>query len=101
MHPYLIPLSELFQKNANQEIAFYMKKYMKGQYAYFGIKSPERRELKKEFLQTYGLPGLKSCQLLLKNAGIFRSGNTSILSWKCLKGLLKKQKRNELICMNT
>jgi len=55
MHPFLIPLSELFQKRANEEIAYYMKKYMKGQYAYFGIKSPERRELKKEFLQK--LPG--------------------------------------------
>lgn len=56
MHPYLMPLSSLFQENSNGEIAFYMKKYMKGQYDYFGIKAPERRELKKAFLQKYGLP---------------------------------------------
>jgi 3-methyladenine DNA glycosylase AlkD len=33
-----------------------MKKYMKGQYDYFGIKSPERKELSKDFLQKHGLP---------------------------------------------
>ncbi len=56
MHPYLKPLSELFAVNSNEEIARYMKQYMKGQYEYFGIKSPERRELKKEFLHRYGMP---------------------------------------------
>lgn len=56
MHPYLMPLASLFQENSNDDIAFYMKKYMKGQYDYFGIKAPERRELKKAFLQKYGLP---------------------------------------------
>jgi 3-methyladenine DNA glycosylase AlkD len=66
MHPYLNPLLELFQKNANPEIAFYAKKYMKGQYEYFGIKSQERRDLKKEFLQKYGLPGPEMLPLITK-----------------------------------
>lgn len=56
MHPYLMPLTSLFQENSDGDIAFYMKKYMKGQYDYFGIKAPERRELKKAFLQKYGFP---------------------------------------------
>ncbi len=56
MNAYLIPLQKLFEANANEEIALYMKKYMKGQYDYFGIKSPERRELKAQFLLQYGYP---------------------------------------------
>ncbi|MCD4729326.1 MAG: DNA alkylation repair protein [Bacteroidales bacterium] len=56
MHAYLIPISESFADNANEKIAFQMKKYMKGQFDYFGIKSPERKVLKKEFLDLYGLP---------------------------------------------
>jgi len=56
MHPYLNPLSKAFEKHRNEEIAYFMKKYMKGQYEYFGIKSPERREIMRNFLQTYGLP---------------------------------------------
>lgn len=53
---YLIPLKEAFDKNANPENAIRMKAYMKGKFEYFGIKSPERKEIVKEFLKTYGMP---------------------------------------------
>jgi 3-methyladenine DNA glycosylase AlkD len=56
MHPYLKPVTRKFQGQSNPENAFFMKKYMKGQYEYFGIKSPERRELMKEFLEENGYP---------------------------------------------
>jgi 3-methyladenine DNA glycosylase AlkD len=56
MHSYLEPLAESFKRNSDTTKASYMKKYMKGQYEYFGIASPERREIKWEFLQQYGLP---------------------------------------------
>jgi 3-methyladenine DNA glycosylase AlkD len=67
MHAYLIPLSDTFELNSNKEIAFYAKKYMKGQFEYFGIKSPERREIKKEFLQKYGLPEGPNLPVLVKD----------------------------------
>jgi 3-methyladenine DNA glycosylase AlkD len=66
MHPYLLPLSKAFQSKADGEIAFYMKKYMKGQYEYYGIKSPERRELKKVFLLQYGLPEIQQLETIVK-----------------------------------
>ena len=56
MHSYLIPISKSFAENGNEKIAFQMKKYMKDQFDYFGIKSPERKALKIEFLDLYGLP---------------------------------------------
>jgi len=56
MHSYLKPLSEAFLAHSNEKDAFQMKKYMKGQFDYFGIKSPERRELKKKFLDLHGFP---------------------------------------------
>lgn len=67
MHSYLVPLAETFELHANKEIAFSMKKYMKGQYEYFGIKSPERREIKKEFLQKYGLPEAHLLPVLIED----------------------------------
>ena len=66
MHAYLIPISEAFAENANEDIAFQMKKYMKGKFDYFGIKSPERRALKKEFLDLYGLPGQGQLEDIVK-----------------------------------
>ncbi|MCD4732151.1 MAG: DNA alkylation repair protein, partial [Bacteroidales bacterium] len=46
--------------------AFFMKKYMKGQYDYFGIKSPERREIMRDFLQKQGLPDLQNLNEIAK-----------------------------------
>ncbi|MCB2219911.1 MAG: DNA alkylation repair protein [Bacteroidetes bacterium] len=56
MHPYLEPLEQKFQANRDKIVAVQMKKYMKGQYDYYGIKSPLRREIMKAHLLQYGLP---------------------------------------------
>ncbi len=56
MTPYLQPLQELLEANANAENAAAMKAYMKGRFEFYGIKSPERRELQKQFLAGHGLP---------------------------------------------
>jgi len=56
MNLYLEPLAESFSENSDENYAFGMKKYMKGQFEYHGIKSPLRRELTKSFFKTYGLP---------------------------------------------
>ena len=56
MIPCLRPFQELLQQNANAENAEAMNAYMKGQFEFFGIKSPERRDLQKRFLAEYGFP---------------------------------------------
>ena len=40
----------LFYKNGNDELAVPMAKYMKNNFAFLGIKTPERKELYKEFM---------------------------------------------------
>ncbi len=50
----MAPLTALFATHHNAENAVYMKQYMKGQYAYFGIKSPLRKELEKKFRNSLG-----------------------------------------------
>lgn len=46
---YLNPLVKLFQQNKNDEHAIKMAKYMKNHFTFYGIKSPIRKELQKEF----------------------------------------------------
>lgn len=53
---YLKPLKDSFEANTNSEDAFFMKKYLKDQFEHYGIKTPKRTELSKEFLKEYGLP---------------------------------------------
>jgi len=57
---YLKPLYLLFQENANKEEAVLMKKYMRDQFEFAGIKSPKRNELERQFIQKYHYPDIES-----------------------------------------
>ncbi len=56
MSDYLTILESEFQKKANAEIAAGQKAYMKNKSDFFGIKTPERREIQKPFLIKSYLP---------------------------------------------
>lgn len=66
MNPYLIPLIESFESNANLENACWMKKYMKERFEFLGIKKPERAGLQKEFFAKYGMPRTEEIHLLCR-----------------------------------
>lgn len=56
MHFYILPLASLFEKNADPAQAAGMKKYMRDQFEYLGIKSPQFKVLMKEHIAAHGLP---------------------------------------------
>ncbi len=56
MHAYLTPLVSLFAQNADPSQAAPMKKYMRDQFEYLGIKSPQFKLMMKGFLDQHGLP---------------------------------------------
>ncbi len=58
MHSYVLSLKKLYQQNANPAQAVAMKKYMRDQFEYLGIKSPQGAALMKGFLKENGLPPL-------------------------------------------
>lgn len=53
-NPYFSPLVELFEENRNEELIPQMTKYMKNRFSYYGIQSPLRRELQKQFIAENG-----------------------------------------------
>lgn len=53
---YITKLIQLFEANKNDENAFWMKKYMRNQFEYYGIKTPMRKELAIAFFREAGLP---------------------------------------------
>jgi 3-methyladenine DNA glycosylase AlkD len=67
MHPYVISLKELFKKNANPAQAGPMKKYMRDQFEYLGIKSPQLRTLMKQFLTENGSPSINDLDTILRD----------------------------------
>lgn len=56
MHSYIQPLAERLAANADAETAKWARSYMKDHFEFFGIKSPLRNALFKEFRAENGLP---------------------------------------------
>jgi 3-methyladenine DNA glycosylase AlkD len=66
MHPYVTALKALFEKNADPSQAPGMKKYMRDQFEYLGIKTPKHKELMKEFLAEYDLPLVNELDIIVR-----------------------------------
>jgi 3-methyladenine DNA glycosylase AlkD len=58
MHPYTLSVKTLFEQNANPAQAGPMKKYMRDQFEYLGIKTPQSAALMKDFINENGLPSI-------------------------------------------
>jgi len=66
MHPYVTSLKDLFEKNAEPSLAPAMKKYMRDQFEYLGIKTPKSVALQKEFYAEHGLPNVGELDAILR-----------------------------------
>lgn len=67
MHPSVTALKTLFEKNANPAQAAPMKKYMRDQFEYLGIKTPQNVALQKEFFAEHGYPALSDLDTILRD----------------------------------
>lgn len=59
MHPYVTSIKTSFEQNANPAQAGPMKKYMRDQFEYLGIKSPQVKTLFRQVIQEHGLPSFE------------------------------------------
>ena len=55
-----------FEQNGNPEIAAAQKQYMRNQFEFYGLKSPERRMIQKAILVEYGMPTTEQLPKLLE-----------------------------------
>lgn len=67
MHPFVKQMKTLFEQNADPTQAPAMKKYMRGQFEYLGIKTPERVALQKEFYAKRGPPEITDLDTILRD----------------------------------
>ncbi len=58
MQTYTLTLKTLFKQNADPAQAGAMKRYMRDQFEYLGIKAPQSAALIKEFIKENGLPSV-------------------------------------------
>lgn len=66
MHPYVASLRTLFEQNAIPAQAAPMKKYMRDQFEYLGIKSPQVKALFRQAIRENGLPSLEELDRVVR-----------------------------------
>lgn len=66
MHQYVTSLKSLFRTNSDPANAAPMKKYMRDQFDYLGIKSPQMRELTSVFIKQNGLPPMEDLEVIVR-----------------------------------
>ena len=66
MHAYVKALKTLFEQNADRVAAPAMKQYMRGQFEYLGIKTPQRGALMKELHAAHPLPQIGGLDAVLR-----------------------------------
>ena len=66
MPPYSETIQVLFTEQADPVAAVPMKRYMRNQFEYLGLKSPQIRALRKEHFDKHGLPPLTDLDTILR-----------------------------------
>ena len=94
MHPYIVPLKELFEKNADATQAAPMKKYMRDQFEYLGIKTPQSAMLQKQFYAEHGLPDVTDLDAILRDLWLLPQREFQYVGLGLLAKLEKKLPAN-------
>jgi 3-methyladenine DNA glycosylase AlkD len=66
MHAYTRDLKTLFVRHANSKNAAPMKRYMRDQFEYLGLKGPQMAGVLREHIDSHGLPALKDLDAVLR-----------------------------------
>lgn len=66
MHPYTKGIYSILKKHGNKADAILMKKYMRDQFEFFGIRSVQRRELCKAYLNTQPIHDWTAIKVIVK-----------------------------------
>lgn len=85
MHPYARDLKTLFTSHADAKLAPWMQRYMRDQFQYLGIKSPQLTLLLRQHVAAQGLPSLADLDRILRDLWAlpqreFQYAATSLLS---------------------
>jgi 3-methyladenine DNA glycosylase AlkD len=96
MHPYVVPLKTLLQQNANPAQAGPMKKYMRDQFEYLGVKSPQLKLLFRQAIREHGLPSLEELDAVIRELWEFPEREYQYLAISLMERLEKKLPANAI-----
>ena len=94
MHPYVVSLKDWFEKHANPSQAGPTRKYMRDQFDYLGIKTPQNKALFKQFVSEHGLPPMDHLDLILRELWSLPQREFQYLAMSLLSRFEKKLEPN-------
>jgi len=68
LHPYLRPLADQFASHADAAQAAAMKAYLKDNFPFYGIKTPDRRALLRAHIEEHGAPAGEELPAIARSA---------------------------------
>lgn len=96
MHPYVASLKRLFEHNANPAQAAPMKKYMRDQFEYLGIKSPQVKTLFRQAIQEKGFPSPEDLDQIVRELWDLPQREYQYLAISLMERLEKKLPSNTI-----
>jgi 3-methyladenine DNA glycosylase AlkD len=90
MHPYVASVKSLLAQNANPTQAAPMKKYMRDQFEYMGIKSPQLKVLFRQITKERGLPAADELDDVIQELWDFPPREYQYLAISLMERLEKK-----------
>ena len=96
MHSYVAAIKTLLEQNANPAQAGPMKKYMRDQFDYLGIKSPQLKALFRQIVQENGLPALEEVDKVIRELWDFPEREYQYFAISIVERLEKKLPSNAI-----
>jgi 3-methyladenine DNA glycosylase AlkD len=96
MHPYVASIRTLLEQNVNSAQAEPMKKYMRDQFEYLGIKSPQVKTLFRQIVKENGLPTTDELDQVVRELWEFPQREYQYFAISLLERLEKKLPPNAI-----
>ena len=93
MLDYSKKIEKLYRTHSNKEIAIHMAKYLKNKFECFGLKSPERKELSKQFIKEYGYPDYNNLEQVTKDLWALPQRELHYFAIEMLDRFVKKSEK--------
>ena len=96
MEDFIDILKIEFKKNSNKQIATQQKTYMRGQFEFYGIKTPLRREIQKPFLVKAYLPKKSNLERIVKILWSQSEREYHLFSQELVEKYIKQLEKNDI-----
>ncbi|NOZ45825.1 MAG: DNA alkylation repair protein [Chlorobi bacterium] len=91
---YIKPIITEYEKHRNAANALPMSNYMKNNFAFLGIKSPDRKVINRAFFKKYGLPEISNLTAIIKKLWQLPEREYQYFAMELMKRCFKKTDDN-------